>query len=112
MPCLRHFSLYLVLDISYFGCSESNSSVGIATGDGLNDQRFESRQGEDFSFFHNAQTGFGAHPAPYPVGAWTLSPGVKQPRREANHSPPSGAKVMNGGAIPPLPHRVYSWHSA
>jgi hypothetical protein len=28
---------------------------------------------------------------------------VKQLGREADHSPPSSAKVKNGGAIPPLP---------
>jgi hypothetical protein len=33
-----------------------------------------------------------------------VSPGVKQPEREADHSPPSSAEVKNHGAIPPLPH--------
>jgi hypothetical protein len=33
------------------------------------------------------------------------------PGHEADHSPPSDAKVKNGGAIPPLPH-VSLWHSA
>jgi hypothetical protein len=33
-----------------------------------------------------------------------LSPGVKQPGREAGHSPMSGAEVKKGGAIPPLLH--------
>jgi hypothetical protein len=33
-----------------------------------------------------------------------LSPGVKRPGREADHSPQSSAKVKNGGAIPPFPH--------
>jgi hypothetical protein len=40
-----------------------------------------------------------------------LSPGVKRPGREADHSPPSSAEVKNGGAIPPLPN-MSSWHSA
>jgi hypothetical protein len=35
---------------------------------------------------------------------------VKQPGREADHSPPSSAKVQNGRAVPPLP--ISSWHSA
>jgi hypothetical protein len=35
---------------------------------------------------------------------------VKRPGREAENSPPSSAKVKNGGAIPSLPHRS-SWHS-
>jgi hypothetical protein len=36
---------------------------------------------------------------------------VKRPGREADHSPPSSAEVMNDGAILPLPH-MPSWHSA
>jgi hypothetical protein len=35
--------------------------------------------------------------------------GVKRPRREADHSHPSNAKVRNGGAIPPLPHVFMTW---
>jgi hypothetical protein len=34
------------------------------------------------------------------------SPEVKLPRLEADHSPPSDAKVENGGAISPLPIRL------
>jgi hypothetical protein len=37
--------------------------------------------------------------------------GLKQPVRNAEHSPPSIAKVKNGGAIPPI-SRISSWHSA
>jgi hypothetical protein len=40
-----------------------------------------------------------------------LSPRLKRPGREADHSPPSSAEVKNGGAIPPLPY-MSSWHSA
>jgi hypothetical protein len=40
-----------------------------------------------------------------------LSLRVKQPGQKADHSPPSGAKLKDGGAIPPLPH-MSSWHSA
>jgi hypothetical protein len=36
---------------------------------------------------------------------------VKQPGREANHSPTSRTEVKNGGNIPPHPH-TSSWHSA
>jgi hypothetical protein len=31
-----------------------------------------------------------------------ISPGVKRPRREGDHSPPCNAEVKNGGTIPPL----------
>jgi hypothetical protein len=40
-----------------------------------------------------------------------LSPGVKRPGREANHSPPSSVDVKNGGAIPP-PSDMSSWRGA
>jgi hypothetical protein len=33
-----------------------------------------------------------------------LSPAVKRPGREADHSPPSSVEVKNGGAMPPLSH--------
>jgi hypothetical protein len=41
----------------------------------------------------------------------TLSPGVKRPGSEANHSPPSSTEVKNGGAAPPHPH-TSSWPDA
>jgi hypothetical protein len=40
-----------------------------------------------------------------------VSPGIKQPGREANRSPPSNAEFKNGGAIPSLTH-TSSWRSA
>jgi hypothetical protein len=50
-------------------------------------------------------------PTQFPI-QWVpgaLSLGVKWKKHEAAHSPPSSAKVKNGGALPPLP--MYSWHS-
>jgi hypothetical protein len=67
--------------------------------------QFESRLGQEFFSFHVVQTGSGVQPASYRVGAGsTLSPGVKRPGSEADHSPPSSAEVKNGGAISPFPH--------
>jgi hypothetical protein len=40
-----------------------------------------------------SQTGSGAHPASYPMGTGALSPGVKWPGREADHSPQTNAEV-------------------
>jgi hypothetical protein len=55
---------------------------------------FESREGQDFSPLHVVQTGSGAHqPIQWVPGA--LSPGVKRPGREADHSPPTSAAVKN-----------------
>jgi hypothetical protein len=33
-----------------------------------------------------------------------LSPELKRPKCEADHSPPSSTEIKNSGAIPPLPH--------
>jgi hypothetical protein len=46
--------------------------------------------------------GSGTHPASYPLGTGGTFPGGKAP--ETDHSPPSSAKVKNGGAVPPLSH--------
>jgi hypothetical protein len=49
-----------------------------------------------------------------PPVQWVLQalvPKIKQPGREADHSPPPAAEIKNSGAIPPLPH-ISSWHSA
>jgi hypothetical protein len=44
---------------------------------------------------YRIQTGSGAHPASYPMGAEGSFPEVKRPRCEADHSPQSSAEVMN-----------------
>jgi hypothetical protein len=61
---------------------------------------FDSRQEYDFSL------GLTQPPIQWVPGA--LSPGVKRPGRESDHSPATNAKVKNGGAIPPLLH-MFSW---
>jgi hypothetical protein len=35
--------------------------------------------------------------------------GIKQPRREANHSPIVSAEFQNGGVIVPLPHTFMAY---
>jgi hypothetical protein len=49
--------------------------------------------GARFSFLHVVQTGSRAHPASYTMDPGALSPGVKRPGREADHSPLTSAKV-------------------
>jgi hypothetical protein len=67
------------------------SSVGIATatGYGLDGPGIESRWGRDFS---HVQAGPEAHPAAYTMGTGSF-PGIKQPRRGADHPPLPSAKV-------------------
>jgi hypothetical protein len=55
---------------------------------------FEFQQGQKFSLLHIVQTDSGVHPASYPMGTGGILPQeVKQPGREADHSPPVSAKV-------------------
>jgi hypothetical protein len=44
------------------------------------------------------------------VGNGTLSQGLKQPQREANHSAPSSAKLIQNTTIIPL-HYLSYWHA-
>jgi hypothetical protein len=73
-----------------------DSSVHIALGYGLDDWgsrvRFPVGAG-NFSLHHCVQNGSGAHPASYAMGTRGSFPGVKWPAREADHSPPSRAKI-------------------
>ena len=63
-----------------------DSSVGIATGYGLDGPVIESRRGARFST--PVQTDPGAHPASCTMGTGSF-PGVKRPGRGADHPPPS-----------------------
>jgi hypothetical protein len=59
--------------------------------------------GQDFSLLHSFRTDSGST---QPSILWVpgaLSPGIKRPERETDHSLPSSAEVKNGGAIPTLP---------
>jgi hypothetical protein len=76
----------------------SGSSGSIVSDYGLDDRAIEVRSptGADFSSSLCAQTGSGAHPATYPMGAGGSFPGGKaRPGRDADHSPPSSAEVKN-----------------
>jgi hypothetical protein len=55
-----------------------------------------SAEGKDFSSNLYAQTGSEAHAASCTMGTGGLFPGAKAlPERDADHSPPSSAKVEN-----------------
>jgi hypothetical protein len=67
-----------------------DSSVGIATGYGLDGPGIESRWGA--GFFAHVQTGPGAHPAFFTMGTGSF-PAVKRPGRGADHPPHSSDEV-------------------
>jgi hypothetical protein len=49
--------------------------------------------GRVVSLVRNVQPGCEAHPPSYSMGVGAISPGVKRPRRQADHSSPSGTEV-------------------
>jgi hypothetical protein len=73
-----------------------DSSVGIALGYGLDDRgsrvRLPAGAG-NFPLHHWVQKSSGAHLASYPMGTRGSFLGVKRPRRETDHSPPSSSEV-------------------
>ena len=48
-----------------------------------------------FSTLHSVETGSGDHLTLHSISTGVLAPGVKQSRREIDHSPPSCAEVKN-----------------
>jgi hypothetical protein len=61
---------------------------------------------------HRVQTGSGAHPDSYPIGTGGLSLGVKRLGREADHSPPFSAEVIEYVDLYLHNHYMPSWRGA
>jgi hypothetical protein len=80
-------------------CKDPGSSVSIVSGYGLDDRAIEVRspaEAKDSSSNLCVQTGSGAHPASCTKGTGGPFPGVKTRHgRNADHSPPSSAEVVN-----------------
>jgi hypothetical protein len=68
-------------------------------------------RGKVFLFSIASRPALGPTQPPIQWVLWALSPGVKWPGHEADHSPSSAAQVKNGGPIP-SPYHMSSWHSA
>jgi hypothetical protein len=71
---------------------------------------FDSRNDEIFLFSTPSRPALGPTQPPIQWVSGAISSEVKQPGREADHSPQSSAEVKNGRAILPLPHK-FAWHS-
>jgi hypothetical protein len=85
-------------------------SVGVTTGYGLDS--WSSIPDRDKSVFSTAsRPALGPTQPPIKCVPVIVSPGIKQPGRDAEQSPPSSTEVENGGAIPSLPH-MSSWRGA
>jgi hypothetical protein len=78
---------------------EPGSSVSIVSDYGLDDRAIGVRSpagADDFSSSLCVQTSSEAHPASCTMGTGGPFPGVKaRPGRDADHSPPSSAEVVN-----------------
>jgi hypothetical protein len=89
------------------------SSVSIVSDYGLDDRAIGVRSPEgakDFSSSLCVQTGSGAHPAYCPMGTGGPFPGGKaRPGRDADHSPPSSAEVVNEWKLYVLSPQAPSW---
>jgi hypothetical protein len=73
-----------------------DSSVGMATGYGLDDAGIAlpcPGRGNNFHFFVSSRPALGPTQPPIQWVIGALSPGVKRPRRYTNHSPPISAEV-------------------
>jgi hypothetical protein len=90
-----------------------DSSVGIATGYGLEDGGVGVRvpAWQECSLLHVVQTGSGVHPTSYTMGTGGgLSSGVKRPEREADHHLKLVTRSRKCGSIHPLLHTP-SWRT-
>jgi hypothetical protein len=97
LPQFSYIFLQQYMSVAYYCYSSRLSPYGssgsIVSDYGLDDRAIEVRSpiGADFSSSPCIQTGSGAHPASYPMGTG----GKARPGRDADHSPPSSAKVKN-----------------
>jgi hypothetical protein len=104
--CPAHLIMnFHIMQFSQISCRRS--SFGIVTGYGLDDRdsgvQILARAG-NFSLLHHIQTGSGAHPASYPMVTGGFLPLVERPVREADHLPPSSAKVQDVWRYTSAPH--------
>jgi hypothetical protein len=93
-------SVYVKRNGIYTIINNQDNSVGNATGYGLDDKgwstkelEFRSRQGQESFLFPQCETRSDAHAASYPIDIGAYSQGVKQQGCELNHSPPSNAEI-------------------
>jgi hypothetical protein len=97
--CQSSSCQHALSNFSYADIRSRVSSVSIVSDYGLDDQAIGVRSpagAEDFSSSLCVQTGSGAHPASCTMGTGSPFPGGKaRPGRDADHSPPGSAEVVN-----------------
>jgi hypothetical protein len=91
-----------------------DSSVGIATGHGLDDRCYKVlflAGAGIFLFTTVSRTALGSTQPSIQWVPGVLSLGLKLPEREADHSPPSSVEVKNAWSYTSIPP-MSSWHGA
>jgi hypothetical protein len=78
------------------------AGIGIAMSYGLDDRSSISGRSKIFLFSTVSRPALRPIKPPIQWMPVVLSPGIKGQEPEADHSPPSTAKVKNGGVTPPL----------
>jgi hypothetical protein len=95
--CLKSEIVFHCIFVKYNrNCVKQDSSVSIVSGYELDDQVRYPAEAKDYSLYLCVQNSSGAHPASCPMG--NMGPflwGKARPERDADHSPPSCAEVMN-----------------
>jgi hypothetical protein len=90
----RNYQIIGSILASYLNKGWSGSSVGIATGYGLDGPGIEKKNPGGARFFAHFQTSLGSHPASRTMGTGSF-PGVKRPGRGAEHPPHPISEVDN-----------------
>jgi hypothetical protein len=92
----------MTVDTHKFGVQSRDSSVGIATGLGLDDRGSIPSRGKIFLISTASRPALGPTQSPIQWILGAISLGEKRPGSEADYSFPSSVEDKNGGAIPPL----------
>jgi hypothetical protein len=107
LTCILFGALFPLVQISTalnFSCNRRYSSVGIATGYGLDDRGSTPCWGKRFSSTSQCSDRLWSQTTIFFMGTVVFSPESKRSGNDVDHSPPYSAEVKNGWDIPPLPH--------
>jgi hypothetical protein len=100
----KYFRLFIMIT-----WRNRDSAVGMETGYGLDDREVGIRIPVRSKIFSSLRLPdrFWAHPTFYPMGTDSFFPGVKRPRPEADHLPPSSAEVKKTWIYTSTPPYVF-----
>jgi hypothetical protein len=110
VPGVSSTCMSYVFYVSICYCWNRDSEVSIATGYGLDDQgvRVSSPAGlKNFQFTMLSRSALRSTQSPIQWVLGALSPGVKRPGREADHSPPASAEVKKMWVYTSTPPYVF-----